>query len=68
MTLREIQTALRCIAMRRNERSKFEAALHGMQLKTPEIEHTDPDPAREAYMEAAMKRLVQERVRQAHGG
>lgn len=68
MTLREIQTALRCIAARRNERSRFEAALHGMQLKAPEPEFTARmDPAKEAFMDEQMKRLIAERTRARNG-
>lgn len=60
MTLREIQTALRCIAARKNERSRFEAALHGMQLKAPQTDEvtTKMDPAKAAFMEEQMKRIV----------
>lgn len=70
MTLREIQTALRCIAARRNERSRFEAALHGMHLKAPEPDEvtTRMDPAKEAFMSEQMKRLIAERTTRARHG
>jgi hypothetical protein len=64
MTLREIQTALRCIAARKNEKARFEAALHGMKLELPAetVEHAKADPAKEAFISAQMKRLIAERM------
>jgi hypothetical protein len=69
MTLREIQTALRCIASRKNEKARFEAALHGMKLEIPAetVEYAKPDPAKEAFMDAQMKRLIAERTGAGRG-
>jgi hypothetical protein len=61
MTLREIQTALRCIASRRNERNRFEAAIHGVELKAEKKVEAKMDPAKAAFIDEQMKRLIAER-------
>jgi hypothetical protein len=71
MTFREVQTALRCIAARRNERNRFEALLHGMQLKAePKSMETTTkmDPAKSAFMDEQMKRIVAARSKGARRG
>lgn len=69
--MREIQTALRCIGTRRNERVRFEAALHGAKLDLPPTERPSEqrklDPAKDAYIDAQMKRLIAERRKKPNG-
>lgn len=60
MTLREVQTALRCISKRRAEASRFEAALHGMKLQGGDVENVEPvSGAKAERIDQHMKALME---------
>lgn len=65
MTLREVQVALRCISKRRHEESKFEAALHGVQLKSEVEEVAPPSEDRSARIDAHMRLAMAVKRREA---
>lgn len=65
MTLREVQSALRCITKRRHDEAKFEAAVHGVQLRGGEDAGKPLTPEKASLIERQMRAAMEMKRREA---